>query len=406
MAVGLKETQHLLPVSGLTLAACSAGIYKKERPDLALIACAEGSNTAAVFTQNAFCAAPVTIAKEHLAESTPRFLLINAGNANAGLGHEGYAAAMETCLCLSRLSGCRPGAVLPFSTGVIGEPLPVTRICNALPGLYNKLSETAWPEVNRAIMTTDTVTKGISRQIKVGETTITITGIAKGSGMIRPDMATMLAFIGTDANIHQDLTRAILTRAIDRSFNRISVDGDTSTNDACVLIATGKSIAPQIDKLDSPPAVEFIRALTEVCIYLAQSIVRDGEGATKFVTLDLHGGKNSKECRKVAAAIAHSPLIKTALFASDPNWGRILAAVGRSGIKDLDINKINIHVGDVCIVAGGKRSPEYTESRGRAVFNEEEITIRIELGRGDESLQFWTCDFSYDYVKINAEYRS
>ena len=406
MPVGLKENNKLLPINGLKLAACSAGIYKKERPDLALIRCAEGSSTAAVFTRNAFCAAPVLIAKQHLQKAASSFLLINAGNANAGLGEAGYAAAMATCQALARISGCGPETVLPFSTGVIGEPLPVDRINQALPGLLDTLSGDGWLQVNRAILTTDTVTKGISRQINIGDQTITITGIAKGSGMIRPDMATMLAFIGTDAPVSKDIADQILLRAVDQSFNRISVDGDTSTNDACVLIATGKTNIPKINTLDSAAAVKFAEALTEVCIYLAQAIVRDGEGATKFVTLDIHGGRDKQECLKVATAIAHSPLIKTALFASDPNWGRILAAIGRSGLEHFDVNRVTIFADDVCIVRNGGRASAYTEAQGKTVFSREEITLSVDLNRGSTGLQFWTCDFSYDYVRINAEYRS
>lgn len=406
MAVGLKENTDLLPIKGLKLAACSAGIYKKQRPDLALIACEQGTTFAAVFTRNAFCAAPVTVAKEHLDKGFPSFLLINAGNANAGLGKAGYDAALETCNYLANLCGCNKEAVLPFSTGVIGEPLPVDKICNALPGLLEQLSENNWLDVNRAILTTDTVTKSISKPITIGNQQISITGIAKGSGMIRPDMATMLAFIGTDAAIDTDILNEILMHAVNKSFNRISVDGDTSTNDACVLIATGKSGMPPIDSVDSEAAITLSEAITDICVYLAQAIVRDGEGATKFVTLDIQNGIDSEECQKVASAIANSPLVKTALFASDPNWGRILAAIGRAGLDNLDVNKVAIYIGNTCFIEHGERSSGYTESKGRAIFQKEEITITVDLNRGNKNQKFWTCDFSYEYVRINAEYRA
>jgi glutamate N-acetyltransferase/amino-acid N-acetyltransferase len=406
MAVGLKENTELLPIKGLKLAACSAGIYKKKRLDLALIACEEGTTVAAVFTCNAFCAAPVTVAKEHLNTGNPSILLINAGNANAGLGKAGYEAAIETCHYLASLYGCKNEAILPFSTGVIGEKLPVDKICKALPGLLEQLSEENWLNVNRAILTTDTVTKAISRQITIGNKPVTITGIAKGSGMIRPDMATMLAFIGTDAAIDQEIMNEMLADAVNKSFNQISVDGDTSTNDACVLIATGKSGMPLIESIDSEDAVIIGEAVTDICVYLAQAIVRDGEGATKFVTLDIQNGINSEECSKVASAIAHSPLVKTALFASDPNWGRIMAAIGRAGLENLDINKVSVYIGNTCFIEHGERSPEYTESKGRAIFQEEEIFITVDLNRGNKNQKFWTCDFSYEYVKINAEYRT
>lgn len=406
MVVGLEENNELHPVPGIKLAACSAGIYKKQRPDLALIECEQGTEVSAVFTRNTFCAAPVIVAREHLEKCNPLYLLINAGNANAGLGKAGYEAAVQTCNFLAKLRGCSGNAVLPFSTGVIGEPLPVDKICNALPGMIDQLSEKNWLQVNRAILTTDTITKSISKKITIDQHQITITGIAKGSGMIRPDMATMLAFIGTDAAVDTEVLDQILMYAVNQSFNRISVDGDTSTNDACIILATGKSGISVINTLDSDIAVKFRDAVTEVCIYLAQAIVRDGEGATKFVTLDIRNGVDSKECQKVAEAIAHSPLVKTALFASDPNWGRILAATGRSGVENLDINKITIYIGNVCIIERGERSPDYTESKGKEVFSEKEITITVDLNRGTENQLFWTCDFSYDYVRINAEYRT
>ena len=335
MAVGLSDNPQLLPVPGIKLAACSAGIYKKQRPDLALITCARGSVSAAVFTKNAFCAAPVLIAREYLTKTPPLYFLINAGNANAGTGRRGITDAISLCKNLSVLAGCGKEAVLPFSTGVIGEPLPLEKIRSKLPRLLSDLSEKNWLDVARAIMTTDTITKGVSRQIRIGEQVITITGIVKGSGMIRPDMATMLAFIATDAAVDQVILDKILKEAVAQSFNCISVDGDTSTNDACVLIATGKSGAGRINSMRGITAAVFRKAVRDVCIYLAQAVIRDGEGATKFVTLDIGGGRSKSECRKIATAIAHSPLIKTALYASDPNWGRILAAIGRGGINKI-----------------------------------------------------------------------
>ena len=407
MAVGITEEPHLLPVSGINLAACSAGIYKKKRSDLAIIAADPGTRIAALFTRNAFCAAPVILAKEHLKKcEDPLYLLINAGNANAGMGKAGYEDGLKTCKYLAELVEVSEKFILPFSTGVIGEPLPVEKIQKAIPHLLDTLSEDSWGEVNRAIMTTDTVPKGISREINFEGKKLTITAIAKGSGMIRPDMATMLAFIGTDAAIEKGLMQEMLEYAVEHSFNRISVDGDTSTNDACVLIATGKSNVPLIDTMDSDAGLKFREVLTEVCVFLAQAIVRDGEGATKFVTLHITNGESKEECLAVATAISHSPLIKTALFASDPNWGRILAAVGRSGLGNFDVNKVSIYIDDVCIVNDGERSPGYTEATGKKIFQKDEILIRISLGRGNHALKFWTCDLSYDYVRINAEYRT
>lgn len=406
MAVGIKEEPHLLPVKGIKLAACSAGIYKKERLDLAIIAADPASSISSVFTRNTFCAAPVTIAKEHLSKCDPLYLLINAGNANAGLGKRGHEDGLKICKALADILDTRQEYILPFSTGVIGEPMPVENICKALPVLMDSVAENSWSDVSKAIMTTDTVPKGITRVLTIGETKVTITGIAKGSGMIRPDMATMLAFIGTDAAIEKNILHEMLAYAVEQSFNRISVDGDTSTNDACVFIASGKSGLSEIHTMDSEAGIKIRDVLTEVCIYLAKEIIRDGEGATKFVTLEIGGGLNREECLAVATAIAHSPLIKTALFASDPNWGRILAAVGRSGISNFDVNKVSIYIDDVCIVSEGERAREYTEEKGKKVFQNDEILIHISLERGDYNLKFWTCDLSYDYVKINAEYRT
>ena len=406
MAVGITKEPDLLPVKGIKLAACSAGIYKKQRPDLALIAVDPGTRVAAVFTRNAFSAAPVIISREHLKKDDPLYLVINAGNANAGTGKKGYLDAETTCKSLAGYTNTTPERILAFSTGVIGEPLPVSNICESFPNLLGSLSATAWLEVNKAILTTDTVTKGISREIDIDGKKVTITGIAKGSGMIKPDMATMLAFIGTDACLDKDFLENVLNSSVDSTFNKISVDGDTSTNDACVLMATGKSGSSEISTLENEAGIRFRDALYDVCKYLAQAIIRDGEGATKFVTIEVNGGSNQDECMAVATAIAHSPLIKTALFASDPNWGRILAAIGRSGLNNLDVNIVSIYIDDICIVENGARSPAYTEASGRNVFSKSEILLRVELNRGKCGLHFWTCDLSYDYVRINAEYRT
>ena len=406
MAVGLSDNPKLLPVRGIKLAACSAAIYKKQRPDLALIACDRGSNAAAVFTSNAFCAAPVLVASEHIAKTQPLYLLINAGNANAGMGSKGIADARLLCRKLALLAGCPDETVLPFSTGVIGEPLPVDKICKMFPHLLTVLSEDKWLDVARAIMTTDTVAKGVSRQVTIGNQVITITGIVKGAGMIRPDMATMLAFIATDATVDPGLLDRILREAVDASFNRVSVDGDTSTNDACVLVATGKADTGNISKMHGPVLAAFREAVREVCIYLAQALVRDGEGATKFVTIEICGGHSQDECKNVAYAIAHSPLVKTALYASDPNWGRILAAIGRAGISGLEVNNIRILIDDIILFENGCRSPDYSETAGREIFSKPEIKLHIDLGRGHAGYKYWTCDLSHDYVRINAEYRS
>ena len=404
MAVGYAGLPALLPVDGVRIGVTCAGIKKAQRRDLVLFELAEDSRVAAVFTRNAFCAAPVVLAKKHLQQQTPRYLLINTGNANAGTGKSGLVTAEACCDSRAGLVGCDSSAVLPFSTGVIGEPLPVEKITNALPELLTSLDAGQWDEAAHGIMTTDTVAKGASRQLEVGGQMITLTGISKGSGMIRPDMGTMLAFIATDAGIEPALLQEALREATDRSFNCITVDGDTSTNDACVLFATGRSGI--VLEQGSDEFLRFAKALQALMLELAQLIVRDGEGANKFITIDVNAGRDVEECRQVAYTIAHSPLVKTALFASDPNWGRILAAVGRAGLSELDLDAITIHLDDVCIVSDGGRDPAYSEERGQAVMQHDEITIRVDLARGDASATVWTCDLSYDYVKINAEYRS
>jgi glutamate N-acetyltransferase/amino-acid N-acetyltransferase len=406
MAVGLSSLPPLLPVPGVRLATVCAGIKKPGRRDLVLIELVEGACCTAVFTRNAFCAAPVVVAKRHLAQGIPRYLLINTGNANAGTGERGLQDASSCCQSLAKIMDVMPEQVLPFSTGVIGEPLPVTPIFNAMPAACKALSETGWVEAAHGIMTTDTVAKGVSRQVEIAGQMITVTGIAKGAGMIRPDMATMLAFVATDAKVAAPLLQQFLQAAVQDSFNSITVDGDTSTNDACVLIATGCSPMEEITASDDAAFAALARTVREVCIALAQAIVRDGEGATKFITIEVEGGADNEECRQAAYAVAHSPLVKTAFFASDPNWGRILAAVGRAGIRDLDVARVAVFLDELCIVTKGGRAPDYQEEQGRAVMAREEITVRIDLGRGTHTARLWTCDFSYDYVRINAEYRT
>ena len=405
MAVRLSAPGPLAPIAGVRLASVAAGVRKPGRDDVVLLELAPGSRAAAVFTQNAFCAAPVTLARRHLATTAPRYLLINSGNANAGTGGPGMAAAQACCADLARLAGCEPDAVLPFSTGVIGEPLPVDRITAVLPTALAGLDARGWNTAARAIMTTDTVAKGHSVTRDTPHGPLTVTGIAKGSGMIHPNMATMLAYVATDAAVSQTALQRCLERAMGGSFNRITVDGDTSTNDACVLIATGQG-AVAVDDLASPAGETLQAAVDDVCRTLAQAIVRDGEGATKFITVAVEGGRDEAECATVAYAIARSPLVKTAFFASDPNWGRILAAVGYAGVDNLDLDGVHVHLGEVCIVRGGARAGDYTEAQGQAVMAQEEITVRVDLGRGAARTTVWTCDFSYDYVRINAEYRT
>lgn len=408
MAVNLLPpvAADLRAIDGIRLATASAGIKKPGRQDVVLIEIAEGSHTAAVYTRNAFCAAPVVLCRQHQKLAAPRYLLINSGNANAGTGEQGMQAAKQSCQAVAALASVSPESVLPFSTGVIGQPLPVEKIETALPAAFAGLNADNWFAAAHAIMTTDTIAKAKTVQCQIDGQTVTLTGIAKGSGMIRPDMATMLSYIATDAAISQPVLEQLLHRSMEQSFNRITVDGDTSTNDACVLIATGKAGHAEIALPDRTEAKSFLQALNDLSRYLAQAIVRDGEGATKFISIAVHGGADAAECRQVAYTIAHSPLVKTALFASDPNWGRILAAVGRSGLDNLDLTKIDIALDEVQIVAGGQPAADYTEARGQAVMDQSEITIHVALGRGHAEDLVWTCDFSYDYVKINAEYRT
>ena len=406
MAVGLTGLPDMHPVPGVRLGTARAGIRKPDRRDLVIVEIAVGAHSTAVFTRNAFCAAPVVVARDHLSSTPPRYLLINTGNANAGTGEPGMRDAQRCCEAMAQLAGCATAEVLPFSTGVIGEPLPVQRITDGLPAAYANLSVAGWDDAAHGIMTTDTVAKGSSRQVQINGHTITVTGIAKGSGMIRPDMATMLAFVATDAACDAQVLQQCLNDAVEKSFNRITVDGDTSTNDACVLMATGQSSLAPITSAAGNAYQILCDAVTAVCADLAQAVIRDGEGATKLITIDVQGGANNAECAQVAYAVAHSPLVKTAFFASDPNWGRILAAIGRAGVMNLDVGQIAIYLDEVCIVQNGGRALSYREELGQQVMKRDEITVRIMLGRGNYQTQVWTCDFSYDYVRINAEYRS
>ncbi len=408
MPVNLQapDPGSLYPVDGLRLGAVSAGIRKPGHKDLLLVSLPEQANTAAVFTRNRFCAAPVEVARRHLAAGPVRALLVNTGCANAGTGEAGIAAAIKTCETVASLLGCKPQQVLPFSTGVIMEPLPVDRIVNGLPGCIASLSESNWLAAAQAIMTTDTLPKAASRRVEIGGTPITVTGMAKGSGMIRPDMATMLAFVATDAAVSPALLQQMAAYAAERSFNCVTVDGDMSTNDSFVLVATGRSAAPTVSGSDSHEFKVLLGAVTSVCVALAQSLVRDGEGATKFITVVVEGGLTETECRKVGYSIAHSPLVKTAFFASDPNLGRILAAIGYAGIEDLDVRKVDLYLDDVLVAQHGGRAPSYREEDGQRVMQQAEIGVRVVLNRGASVATVWTCDLSHDYVSINADYRS
>jgi glutamate N-acetyltransferase / amino-acid N-acetyltransferase len=397
----------LHPVPGVKLGITMAGVRKANRRDLTVITLDEGSAVAGVFTKNRFCAAPVQLCQERLAAGNEiRALLINTGNANAGTGQDGLVRARATTIALARLLHLSPEQILPFSTGVIMESLPVERIEAGLPGAIADLKEDNWAVAAEGIMTTDTIPKGYSKQITLGGQTVTITGISKGAGMIKPNMATMLGYLATDANVAPGLLKALVTEAANASFNRITIDGDTSTNDSFVLMASRKAAHAEITDLNSADGQALRAALIEVSQKLAQAIVRDGEGATKFITITVEGGRDEAECQKAAYAIAHSPLVKTAFFASDPNLGRILAAVGYAGIDDLDQSLIELHLDDVHVVTKGGRRPEYQEADGQRVMKQSEITIRVGLARGKATATVWTCDLSHDYVTINADYRS
>jgi glutamate N-acetyltransferase/amino-acid N-acetyltransferase len=409
MPVNLQapNPDSLFPVAGVTLGVAEAGVRKANRKDLVVMSLVEGSTVAGVFTKNRYCAAPVQVCREHLAASAAmRAIVVNTGNANAGTGADGLARARRTCDALAAQMGLSAAQVLPFSTGVIMETLPVERIEAGLPAALADLAPAHWAQAAEGIMTTDTLPKAASRQVTIGGQTVTVTGISKGAGMIRPNMATMLGFVATDAVIAPELVQPLVKRAADASFNRITIDGDTSTNDSFVLIATHQAGHAPITALDSVEGAALQEAVVAVARELAQAIVRDGEGATKFISITIEGGRTEDECCQAAYAIAHSPLVKTAFFASDPNLGRILAAVGYAGIDDLDQNLIEMHLDDVHVVTQGGRNPAYREEDGQRVMKQAEIGVRVHLGRGAASATVWTCDLSHDYVSINADYRS
>ncbi len=406
MAVGSGKLPPLHPVKGFRLGTTSAGIKTVGRPDLVLMEIPEQATVAGVFTRNAFCAAPVQQAKKHMAATTPRYFIVNTGNANAGTGEPGLRDSQSCCEALASQTAVSTEQVLPFSTGVIGEPLPIGKIIAALPAAQSALTINGWEQAASGIMTTDTRPKAASTQIDCLGETVTVTGIAKGAGMIKPNMATMLAYVATDAAVECSLLQAIIDQAVNQSFNRITVDGDTSTNDACMLVATGQSTAEPISDQQHPFYQQLQDAITGIFIELAQGLVRDGEGASKFVTVAVSGGQSEEECLKVAYTVAESPLVKTALFASDPNWGRLLAAIGRAGVEGLDVDRVSVHLNDILIAENGCRAESYTEEQGSAAMEPEEIVIAINLDRGNESTTVWTSDLSHDYVRINAEYRT
>ena len=393
------------PVAGVRIGIASAGIKKVGRKDVVVFELTEGTCTVGVFTRNAFCAAPVIVAKENLARTQPKYLLVNTGNANAGTGSPGIQATQATLACLAEATGCTPDQILPFSTGVIGEPLPVAKIEAALPAVLADLSADHWLLAAEGIMTTDTRPKVVSRQVEFGGESFVVTGVTKGAGMIRPNMATMLSYVATDLAVDTALLQQALVRAVEQSYHRITVDGDTSTNDACTLSATAQSTLPRIAS-DNELYQVFCTALDDVLLELAQMMVRDGEGATKFFQIEVSGGKTEQECLDVAFTIAESPLVKTALFASDPNWGRLLAAIGRAGVQDLVIDDVTLHLNDVLIAEQGRRADSYTEEQGVAAMAPTDVVLRVSLNRGAAQTTVYTTDFSYDYVRINAEYRT
>ena len=400
----------LKAVAGIEIGVAEAGIKKPNRKDLLVLKLAPTATVAGVFTLNRFCAAPVQISKANLAAVTAgaapiRALLVNTGNANAGTGESGLADAQASCAALAELLGCTPQQILPFSTGVILEPLPVQRLVAGLPQAVAALTSDNWFSAAEAIMTTDTQPKAGSRTVTIGGHAVTLTGISKGAGMIKPNMATMLGFLAFDATVAQPVLDQVVKQAADKSFNCITIDGDTSTNDSFMLVATGAG-SLVIDSIDSPHYAALAAAVTELSTFLAQAIVRDGEGATKFMTVTVEDGRNVEECRKIAYSIAHSPLVKTAFFASDPNLGRILAAIGYAGVDDLDVGQLNLYLDDVWVAKNGGRNPDYQEQDGQRVMQQSEITIRVKLARGDATATLWTCDLSHDYVSINADYRS
>ncbi|MDR5780375.1 bifunctional glutamate N-acetyltransferase/amino-acid acetyltransferase ArgJ [Caballeronia sp. LZ065] len=401
----------LHPVAGVTLGWAEANIRKPNRKDVLVIRVDEGASVAGVFTTNRFCAAPVIVCREHLTAAGQggkgiRALVVNTGNANAGTGEPGMVIARETCAELARLAGLDAQQILPFSTGVILEPLPLDRLKAGLPAALENQQAAHWFDAAQAIMTTDTLPKAASRQVTIDGHVVTLSGISKGAGMIKPNMATMLGFLAFDANVAQPVLDALVKHVADRSFNCITIDGDTSTNDSFILIASGKSSLPAITSTDSPAYAALRDVVTEVAQELAQLIVRDGEGATKFMTVTVEGGRDAAECRQIGYAIGHSPLVKTAFYASDPNLGRILAAIGYAGVTDLDVGKVDLYLDDVLVAKAGGRNPDYKEEDGQRVMKKSEIAIRVLLGRGDAQATIWTCDLSHDYVSINADYRS
>lgn len=406
MAVGDVSMPHMHAVKGVKIGSAEAYVRYQNRRDLVVFEFSEGTQAAGVFTQNAFCAAPVHVSKAHLKAGNPRYLVINTGNANAGTGKIGMANAEATCAKLAELAGVQASEILPFSTGVIGEQLPIDRLLSGLQPALNSLSENAWVDAAAGIMTTDTTPKGASELFELDGVTYTITGISKGAGMIRPNMATMLSYVATDAPISRELVQQLLKDAVNVSFNRITIDGDTSTNDSCIFAATGQAGGIEISSVGDARYAKVAEVLTRVMKRLAQLIVRDGEGATKFITVAVEGGGNTQECCDVAYSIAHSPLVKTALFASDPNWGRILAAIGYAGVPELNVENIQVWLGGVQICKDGGAAADYTEEAGAREMEKSEITIRVDLGRGGAKDTVYTCDLSYDYVKINADYRS
>jgi len=406
MAVGDVTMPQMHVVKGVKIGSAEAYVRYQNRRDLVIFEFAEGSNVAGVFTQNAFCAAPVHVCKAHLQLGNPRYLVINTGNANAGTGKIGMANAEATCAKLAELAGVSKTEILPFSTGVIGEQLPLARLLTGLQPALNTLKDDAWLDAATGIMTTDTLPKGASEQFELDGILYTMTGISKGAGMIRPNMATMLSYVATDAPISRELVQQLLKTTVNVSFNRITIDGDTSTNDSCIFVATGQAGGTEITSVDDARYTVVLDVLTRVMKRLAQLIVRDGEGATKFMTVAVEGGADTQECCDIAYSIAHSPLVKTAFFASDPNWGRILAAIGYAGVKNLDVEKIQVWLDDVQICKDGGAAADYTEEAGARVMSQAEITIRVDLGRGQAKDTVYTCDLSYDYVKINADYRS
>ncbi|PVZ86023.1 bifunctional ornithine acetyltransferase/N-acetylglutamate synthase [Serratia sp. S1B] len=406
MAVGDVTMPLMHVVKGVKIGSTEAHVRYPNRRDLVIFEFAEGSHVAGVFTQNAFCAAPVRISKAHLLEKNARYLVINTGNANAGTGALGLQNAQKICEALAGIAGVVTQEILPFSTGVIGEQLPVDRIIAGLKPAFDSLQADAWADAAKGIMTTDTTPKGASEQFELDGVTYTMTGISKGAGMIRPNMATMLSFVATDAPVTRDLVQKLLKDAANQSFNRITIDGDTSTNDSCIFVATGQVGGQEIQSADDARYAIVAEVLTRVMKRLAQLIVRDGEGATKFITVTVEGGQNTDECCEVAYSIAHSPLVKTAIFASDPNWGRILCAIGYAKIQDLDVEKVQVWLDEVQLCKDGGAAADYTEEAGARVMQQSEMTIRVDLGRGTAKDTVYTCDLSYDYVKINADYRS